>query len=117
MPSAFVLWIMRELPPPITNQQKQSRIITFVSCGTDDTNPPRQGWASATSSKNKVSLSHSFTSFSYDQIPVAHHFSNCLYYKNEALRNKKREQIISPQLFQALGEIALVPFHSSSVSL
>ncbi|KAF3444993.1 hypothetical protein FNV43_RR14686 [Rhamnella rubrinervis] len=49
VPSAFVLWIMRELPPPITNQQKQSRIITFVSRGTDDINPPRQGWASATS--------------------------------------------------------------------
>ncbi|XP_060672870.1 uncharacterized protein LOC107416116 isoform X2 [Ziziphus jujuba] len=53
VPSAFVLWIMRELPPPISNQPKQARVITFVSHGTAETSP-RQLWASATSSKNEA---------------------------------------------------------------
>ncbi|KAL5582570.1 hypothetical protein UlMin_015012 [Ulmus minor] len=44
VPSAFVLWIMRELPPTVTHRQEQSRIITFIT---------RQGYATATSSNNQ----------------------------------------------------------------
>jgi hypothetical protein len=55
VPSAFVLWIMRELPPPIKiNKQEESRAITFISHGATATHHP-QRWATATSSKNQAS--------------------------------------------------------------
>lgn len=55
MPSAFVLWIMRELPPPIkVHEQEQSRAVTFISVEAAGPQHP-QRWATATSSKNQVS--------------------------------------------------------------
>ncbi|XP_075671063.1 tobamovirus multiplication protein 1 isoform X2 [Castanea sativa] len=55
VPSAFVLWNMRELPPPIKIQkQEQSRAIAFISHEAVATRPP-QHWTSATSSKNQAS--------------------------------------------------------------
>ncbi|KAL5859005.1 hypothetical protein ACOSQ4_000301 [Xanthoceras sorbifolium] len=55
VPSAFVLWIMRELPPPIiVNRQDQSRVITFFRSTPTRTDDP-QYWVTATSSKNQVS--------------------------------------------------------------
>ncbi|KAM1512841.1 hypothetical protein ACFX1Z_024355 [Malus domestica] len=55
VPSAFVLWIVRELPPPITNRQReQSRTITFVSYGAVGAQRPHQ-WATVTSSNNQAS--------------------------------------------------------------
>lgn len=54
IPSAFLLWIMRELPPPKKIQrQEESRAIAFISHGAADANP--QGWTAATRSKNQVS--------------------------------------------------------------
>lgn len=56
VPSALVLWIMRELPPTITHRQDQSRIITFISHSSAGTNH-RQQHPSTTSSKAQVSQS------------------------------------------------------------
>lgn len=54
VPSAVVLWNMRELPPPIKiHKQEQSRAIAFISHGAVATHPP-QRWTNATSSKNQV---------------------------------------------------------------
>lgn len=56
VPSAFVLWFMRELPPPITNRQReQSRTITFISYAGLHPQHPRH-WATVTSSNNQVLL-------------------------------------------------------------
>lgn len=56
VPSAFVLWFMRELPPPITNRQReQSRTITFISYAGVHPQHPRH-WATVTSSNNQVLL-------------------------------------------------------------
>lgn len=56
VPSASVLWNMRELPPPIKiHKQEQSGAIAFISHGAVATLPP-QRWTNATSSKNQVSL-------------------------------------------------------------
>jgi hypothetical protein len=57
VPSAFVLWIMRELPPPIkkVHKEEQSRAVTFISYGAAVPQQPLR-WATATSSKNQVSL-------------------------------------------------------------
>uniref|UniRef100_A0A7N2MCK6 THH1/TOM1/TOM3 domain-containing protein n=1 Tax=Quercus lobata TaxID=97700 RepID=A0A7N2MCK6_QUELO len=53
VPSAVVLWNMRELPPPIKiHKQEQSRAIAFISHGAVATHPP-QRWTNATSSKNQ----------------------------------------------------------------
>ncbi|XP_050380570.1 tobamovirus multiplication protein 1 [Argentina anserina] len=54
VPAAFVLWFMRELPPPITNrQQEQSRTITFISyAGVEP-----QHWARVTSSNQALRTS------------------------------------------------------------
>ncbi|XP_022149697.1 tobamovirus multiplication protein 1 [Momordica charantia] len=53
IPSAFLLWIMRELPPPKKIQrQEESRAIAFISHGAADANPQR--WADVTRSKNQV---------------------------------------------------------------
>lgn len=55
VPSAVVLWNMRELPPPIKiHKQEQSRAIAFISHGAVATHPP-QRWTNATSSKNQAS--------------------------------------------------------------
>ncbi|XP_062153225.1 uncharacterized protein LOC133861447 isoform X2 [Alnus glutinosa] len=56
VPSAFVLWIMRELPPPIkkVHKEEQSRAVTFISYGAAVPQQPLR-WATATSSKNQAS--------------------------------------------------------------
>ncbi|XP_034209805.1 tobamovirus multiplication protein 1 isoform X3 [Prunus dulcis] len=55
VPSTSVLWIVRELPPPIANHQReQSRTITFVSYAAVGTQRPRR-WATVTSSNNQAS--------------------------------------------------------------
>ncbi|GMN54957.1 hypothetical protein TIFTF001_024083 [Ficus carica] len=61
VPSAFVLWIMRELPPAITHRQEQARIITFISYRTSGTNPQQRP---PSASENQV-LDHSFASKSF----------------------------------------------------
>ncbi|XP_022947179.1 uncharacterized protein LOC111451126 [Cucurbita moschata] len=54
IPSAFLVWTMRELPPPKKIQrQEESRAIAFISHGAADVNP--QGWTAVTRSKNQVS--------------------------------------------------------------
>ncbi|KAK0589110.1 hypothetical protein LWI29_009795 [Acer saccharum] len=56
VPSAFVLWIMRELPPPvIVSRQEQSRVITFIRRNTPTSTDHPHYWATATSLKNQVS--------------------------------------------------------------
>jgi hypothetical protein len=55
VPSAFVLWVMRELPAPVINMQAQSRAVTFISYGAEETLNPRH-WVAATTSKNQVFL-------------------------------------------------------------
>lgn len=53
LPSAFVLWIMRELPPLVlANTQEESRTITFVSDNSAVVHRPRL-WTTATSSQNQ----------------------------------------------------------------
>ncbi|XP_052306675.1 uncharacterized protein LOC7480723 isoform X4 [Populus trichocarpa] len=54
VPSAFVLWAMRELPTPVTITQAQSRAVTFFCYGADGTQNPRH-WVAATTSNNQVS--------------------------------------------------------------
>ncbi|XP_038681578.1 tobamovirus multiplication protein 1 isoform X2 [Tripterygium wilfordii] len=57
VPSAFVLWFVRELPAPTpTNRQIQSREVTFISYGTAEAHYPRH-WAATTSSKNQSQVS------------------------------------------------------------
>ncbi|KAH9706139.1 DUF1084 domain-containing protein [Citrus sinensis] len=54
VPSAFVLWVMRELPPPVAdNIQEQSRVIAFIHSESAGMHHPRN-WATATSLKNEV---------------------------------------------------------------
>ncbi|KAL6134960.1 hypothetical protein ACLB2K_067188 [Fragaria x ananassa] len=54
VPSAFVLWFMRELPPPITNRrQEQSTTIAFISHAGVGPQHPHQ-WATVTSSNNQA---------------------------------------------------------------
>ncbi|XVF71200.1 hypothetical protein PTKIN_Ptkin12aG0017000 [Pterospermum kingtungense] len=56
VPFAFVLWFMRELPPPpTTNRQVQRRAITFISHGAAGRHHHPRNWATATCSKNQVS--------------------------------------------------------------
>ncbi|KAF9682830.1 hypothetical protein SADUNF_Sadunf05G0149000 [Salix dunnii] len=54
VPSAFVLWVMRELPTPVTNTRAPSRAVAFISYGIEETPNPRH-WVAATTSKNQVS--------------------------------------------------------------
>ncbi|XP_004491327.1 tobamovirus multiplication protein 1 isoform X2 [Cicer arietinum] len=58
LPSAYLLWIIRELPPPVTDskQEEPRRTFTFISHAyeTSDSNHPLS-WATATSSKNQMS--------------------------------------------------------------
>ncbi|KAH9770717.1 DUF1084 domain-containing protein [Citrus sinensis] len=54
VPSAFVLWVMRELPPPVAdNTQEQSRVIAFIHSESAGMHHPRN-WATATSLKNEM---------------------------------------------------------------
>ncbi|CAK7346669.1 unnamed protein product [Dovyalis caffra] len=52
VPSAFVLWVMRELPTPVIITQAQPRAVTFISYGAEGTQNPRH-WVAATTSKNQ----------------------------------------------------------------
>ncbi|KAI3456045.1 hypothetical protein Pfo_012708 [Paulownia fortunei] len=54
VPSAFVLFVMKELPPPLViNRQQESRTIAFISDGSVATHP--QCWTAATRVQNQVS--------------------------------------------------------------
>ncbi|KAI7999874.1 Tobamovirus multiplication protein 1 [Camellia lanceoleosa] len=54
IPSAFVLWVMRELPPSIAvNIVEESRTIAFIHDSSVSIHP--QTWAAAASSQNQVS--------------------------------------------------------------
>ncbi|KAI5670813.1 hypothetical protein M9H77_11177 [Catharanthus roseus] len=54
VPSAFLLWVMRELPPTIViNREEESRTIAFVSDSLVAVHPQR--WTTVTSSQNQVS--------------------------------------------------------------
>ncbi|XP_043702771.1 tobamovirus multiplication protein 1 [Telopea speciosissima] len=53
VPSAFVLWVMREMPPP-QNRQAQSRIVTFIRDRPATMHHP-QHWTTARSSQNQAS--------------------------------------------------------------
>ncbi|PSS02945.1 Tobamovirus multiplication protein [Actinidia chinensis var. chinensis] len=54
IPSAFVLWVMRELPPSVVvNVQEESRIIAFIHDSSVTLNPRR--WTAAASSQNQAS--------------------------------------------------------------
>ncbi|KAL3520186.1 hypothetical protein ACH5RR_018335 [Cinchona calisaya] len=53
IPSAFVLWVMRELPPPlVTNREEESRTIAFISDSSVTVHPQR--WTAAASLQNQV---------------------------------------------------------------
>ncbi|CAJ2634130.1 unnamed protein product [Trifolium pratense] len=58
LPSAYLLWIIRELPPPITDsiQEEPRGTYTFISHAdeTSDSNHPRS-WTTATSSNSQIS--------------------------------------------------------------
>ncbi|KAI8568319.1 hypothetical protein RHMOL_Rhmol02G0189100 [Rhododendron molle] len=54
LPSAYVLWVMRELPPSIVvTVVEESRTITFIHDSAATINPQR--WTAATSLQNQVS--------------------------------------------------------------
>lgn len=53
VPSAFLLFVMRELPPPVViNRQEESRTITFIASGSGETQYPQ--WTAAMSAQNQV---------------------------------------------------------------
>ncbi|XVE51578.1 hypothetical protein DITRI_Ditri02bG0052700 [Diplodiscus trichospermus] len=53
VPSAFVLWVMRELPPmSIANIQEESISVTFIADSSAEIHRP-QSWTSAASSRNQ----------------------------------------------------------------
>ncbi|XP_073026601.1 uncharacterized protein [Primulina eburnea] len=54
VPSAFILFEMRELPPPLTTkEQEESRTLAFISDGSVTTHP--QHWITSTIVQNQVS--------------------------------------------------------------
>ncbi|KAJ1379677.1 hypothetical protein SESBI_46681 [Sesbania bispinosa] len=57
VPSAYLLWIIRELPPPVTDSlQEIPRTITFISHAQEVSGSNQPGsWATATSSQNQRS--------------------------------------------------------------
>ena len=58
LPSAYLLWIIRELPPPISeSKEEQQRRITFISQGSSGSNEPLL-WTTVASSKNQVPSSY-----------------------------------------------------------
>ncbi|KAH9627389.1 hypothetical protein KSS87_001228 [Heliosperma pusillum] len=55
VPSAFVLWVMRALPPSrLANRLEESRIVTFISDGSTSIHN-RQHWTAVTSVQNQGS--------------------------------------------------------------
>ncbi|KAA3479042.1 tobamovirus multiplication protein 1-like isoform X1 [Gossypium australe] len=55
VPSAFVLWVMRELPPiSIANTQEESTTVTFITDSSAQIRRP-QNWTTSASSQNQVS--------------------------------------------------------------
>ncbi|KAJ4703822.1 tobamovirus multiplication protein 1-like [Melia azedarach] len=55
IPSAFVLWVMRDLPPLLVpNRQDESRTITFIHDSSAAVHHP-QRWTTATSTQNQIS--------------------------------------------------------------
>lgn len=55
VPSAFVLWVMRELPPmSIANTQQESTTVTFITDSSAQIRRP-QNWTTSASSQNQVS--------------------------------------------------------------
>ncbi|KAK4278962.1 hypothetical protein QN277_016731 [Acacia crassicarpa] len=55
LPSAYMLWVIRELPPPKSDhKQEQTSSFAYISQGLPITNPP-QYWTTATSSTNQAS--------------------------------------------------------------
>ncbi|XP_044494421.1 tobamovirus multiplication protein 1 isoform X2 [Mangifera indica] len=53
VPCAFLLWVMRELPPPVAiKSEEQSRVIAFIRSGSEGTENPGN-WATAASLKNQ----------------------------------------------------------------
>ncbi|XVF27358.1 hypothetical protein REPUB_Repub14bG0100700 [Reevesia pubescens] len=57
VPSAFVLWVMRELPPmSIANIQEESTTVTFITDSSAEIHHP-QSWTTAASLQNQVCLS------------------------------------------------------------
>ncbi|XP_074269714.1 tobamovirus multiplication protein 1 isoform X2 [Silene latifolia] len=55
VPSAFVLWVMRALPPSrLANRLEESRIVTFISDGSASLHN-RQHWTAVASSQNQAS--------------------------------------------------------------
>ncbi|XP_071922060.1 tobamovirus multiplication protein 1 isoform X1 [Coffea arabica] len=54
IPSAFLLWMMRELPAPLViNREQESRIIAFISDSSVTVHPQR--WTTTASLQNQVS--------------------------------------------------------------
>ncbi|CAI9087935.1 OLC1v1022143C3 [Oldenlandia corymbosa var. corymbosa] len=54
VPAASLLWVMRELPPPlVTNRDEESRMIAFINDGSVTAHPQR--WAAAACLQNQVS--------------------------------------------------------------
>ncbi|XP_075106255.1 tobamovirus multiplication protein 1 isoform X3 [Nicotiana tabacum] len=51
VPSVFVLWVMRELPPPLVTWQQESRTIAFISDSSVTVQPQR--WTAAASAQNQ----------------------------------------------------------------
>lgn len=56
MPSGFVLWVMRELPPSVAvNVPEESRTLAFVSDYSTTTTQP-QHWTTITTAQNQVQM-------------------------------------------------------------
>ncbi|XP_058101128.1 uncharacterized protein LOC131245588 isoform X2 [Magnolia sinica] len=54
VPSACVLWVMREMPPQLAvNRLEQSRVVTYIRDGSA-ASPNPQRWTAATSSQNQA---------------------------------------------------------------
>lgn len=61
MPSAFVLWVMRELPPmTIANTQEESTTVTFITDSSAQIRRP-QNWTTSASSQNQVHVLFVYT--------------------------------------------------------
>ncbi|XP_022720302.1 uncharacterized protein LOC111278098 isoform X4 [Durio zibethinus] len=70
VPSAFVLWVMRELPPgSIANMQEESTTVTFITDSSAEIHHP-QSWTMAASSQNQV------------HIPLPHLSIDSVYFQN-----------------------------------
>lgn len=67
MPSAFVLFVMRELPPPVMSSRQESTTIAFISDRSVASHSQR--WTTAASAKNQVQIlpnTHTFTCLSFE---------------------------------------------------